>query len=89
MAMSDVWGILTCITYPFTSNYKLTCAKLEIEHINIDVFNDLLKLRVLNLNNTGKPTCDFEIDSFQDDTDRIQYLATSTRSRTRMISQPL
>ena len=46
------------------------------------------KLRVLDLKNMGKPTCDFEIDLFQDDTNRIQYLATSTR-HTRMIPLPL
>ena len=48
-----------------------------------------LKIYVLNLKNTGKPACDFEIDLFEDNTKMIQYLATSTGTRTSSISQRL
>ena len=41
------------------------CANMHItrkKHLKIDVFIYHSKLRVLNLKNTGKSTCDFDID---------------------------
>ena len=84
-----VFGVCGCAGWsaPLLFGYGINRFSHDVaqkEHLRI-----VYILNTQNFKPTWKPACDFEIDLFLDDTNRIQYLATSSRIHTCMISQPL
>ena len=94
-AMSGVLGILTCITCPYTPNYALARALLEIEHLRIDVYIEHTqnyvysikkKIRVINQLVISRSIY-FKMTLTGFNTSLQVHVGS--HSRTRMISQPL